>query len=203
MMNPSIQIVEKPDWVSWEEIHEVLWKSHENNREKGIYMAFPALPGDKIKEKIEGNGKMLVALYDGKLVGTAAVTTKHVKVWCGKTDYAFFCFASVLPEYNGKGIFKALDIERERVVKKMGLDKIIGDTHENNQHRLEIARKADYKFVDYKFYKDHYNIVIVKWMNGCPYPQWYIKLRFYMSKFKQRTRYKMVPGNGRVKRFGI
>lgn len=165
----DIQIVEKPDWVSWDEIHDVLWAAHAENRNNGVVMRYPSLTGEEIRQKVEGNGKMLCAFVDGKLVGTAAIITKKAYFWCGHGDYAYVCFASVLPEYNGKGIYKSLDISREELARSMGLDKMLGDTHEKNIHRLKIAEKAGYRFVDIKFYKDHFNVEMVKWLNGCPY----------------------------------
>ena len=202
-MNSDIQIIEKPDWISWNEIHDVLWKAHEQNRKKGINMALPALPGEEIRKRIEGKGKMLVAIIDGKVVGTAAIKKKYANLWCGKEEYAYICFASVLPDYNGQGVYKALDIKREEVALEMGLDKLLGDTHEKNEHRLVIAKKAGYKFVKLSVWKDHYNIVMVKWLNGCPYPTWYIKLRFVFLKSVTKVRYKIDPQKGKKKRFGI
>lgn len=203
MKDSSIQIVEKPDWVSWDEIHNVLWKAHEQNRQNGIKMAFPALPGDKIREKIEGHGKMLVAMDGQKVVGTAAIVIKQFNFWCGKGNYAYCCFASILPEYNGKGIYKALDFKREEFASYIGVTRMIFDTHENNKHRLDIAKKAGYKFVNLKLCKDHYNVVMVKWLNGCPFSESYIKMRFLLSKFYQKARFRMDEEKGRVKRFGI
>lgn len=202
-MNQNIQILERPEWVSWDEIHNVLWKAHEDNRSKGINMAFPALPGEKIQEKIEGRGKMLVAMDGKKVVGTAALIVKVNYLWCGKGDYAYCCFASVLPEYNGRGVYKALDLRREELALSMKLTRMIADTHENNKHRLDIAKKAGYKFVGLKACKDHYNVIMVKWLNGCPYSENYIKLRFLLSKFWKRIRYRMDSKKGRTKRFGI
>ena len=202
-MENSIQIIEKPDWVSWDEIHQVIWKAHADNRNNGVVMRNPSLSGEEICKKIEGKGKMLCAIADGKLVGTAAIIVKFCHLWCGKGNYAYCCFASVLPEYNGKGIYKSLDLKREKLAMTLQLTRMLGDTHENNKHRLDIAKKAGYKFVDYIYCKDHNNVVMVKWLNGCPYPLWYIKLRFLWSKFKKKTRYKMVSGKERVKRFGI
>lgn len=46
-----IEIVEKPEWVSWDDIHDVVWKAHENNRKKGVIMSYPSLPGEKNKGK--------------------------------------------------------------------------------------------------------------------------------------------------------
>jgi GNAT superfamily N-acetyltransferase len=198
-MNQNIQIIEKPEWVSWDEIHNVLWRAHEKNRQNGIIMALPALHGNLIREKIEGHGKMFVALDGEKVVGTAALTIKQFSLWCGKGSYAYLCFASVLPEYNGKGIYKALNLRREELALSMGLVRIIGDTHENNKHRLDIAKKTGYKFVDLKICKDHYNIVMVKWLNECPYSNFYCNLQFTLRKAYKKLRFKP----GRVKRFGI
>ena len=174
----EITIMEKPDWVSWDEIHEVLVKSHAPNRDNGINMRKPSLPGEKIAEEIGKDGKMLVALDGRRVVGTSAIVVKRKSYWCGVKEDKYGCvyFASVLPEYNGLGIYKKLDMRREQESLLMGADKLLGDTHENNQHRLEIAKKAGYKYVDYKFCGDHYNIVFVKWLNGCPYSDfrcWY------------------------------
>lgn len=193
-----IQIVEKPEWVSWDDIHNVLWTAHADNRNKGVVMRYPSLSGEEIRLKIEGHGKMLVALDETKVVGTAAIIVKGAKYWCGKGNYAYICFASVLPEYNGKGIYKALDIKREEIALSMGLERMLGDTHENNTHRLVIAKKAGYRFVDYKPYGDHFNVVMVKWLNGCPYSSFRCEVAFHMRKWSVKTRVLL----GKIKRAG-
>lgn len=195
----QIEILEKPEWVSWDEIHNVLWRAHEQNRQNGIKMAFPALPGDKIREKVEGHGKMLVAMDGQKVVGTAAIIIKKVNIWCGKGEYAYCCFASVLPEYSGMGIYKSLNINREENALRMGLKRMMFDTHEHNKRKIEGDYKAGFKLVDISVWKDHYNVVMVKWLNGCPYPNWYCKMQFYIHKWYKKFRFKP----GRVKRFGI
>lgn len=187
-MDSFIQIVEKPDWVSWDEIHQVIWKAHADNRNNCVVMRYPSLSGEEICQKIEGNGKMLCAIADGKVVGTAAIIVKSSHLWCGKGNYAYCCFASVLPEYNGKGIYKALDLKREELALTLQLTRMLGDTHENNKHRLDIAKKAGYKFVDYKYYKNHYNVVMVKWLNGCPYTEFRRKIEFLKRKLQVKIK---------------
>ena len=56
-MENSIQIIEKPDWVSWDEIREVLWESHAENREQGIVNTYPLLPGDELRRFVGEKGK--------------------------------------------------------------------------------------------------------------------------------------------------
>ena len=34
--------MEKPDWVSWETIHDVLWEAHAENRKNGVFMRYPS-----------------------------------------------------------------------------------------------------------------------------------------------------------------
>ena len=200
-MDSGIQIMEKPDWVSWEEIHEVLWKAHAENREKGMNMAFPALPGEKIRENLEkGHGKMFVALDENnKVIGTAAIKVKSVNLWCGSGDYAYLCFASILREHRGNGIYKSLYLYRERESLKMGLDRILFDTHEHNRRMIDVNSRHGFKPVDISVWKDHYNVVMVKWLNECPYSNFYCNLQFTLRKAYKKLRFKP----GRVKRFGI
>jgi hypothetical protein len=76
-MGANLQIVEKPEWVSWEDIHEVLVKAHAQNRANGINMKKPSLPGEKIAKEIGEEGKMFVAMEDNKVVGTLALIKKR------------------------------------------------------------------------------------------------------------------------------
>ena len=183
-----VQIIEKPEWVSWNEIHDVIWKAHESNRQQGINMRFPALPGEEIKKRVEGNGKMYVALDGNKVVGTAAFRTKKANLWCGKGSYAYYCFASVLPEYRGKGINGQLYEHIESESLRNGLSRIMFDSHEKNSRIAEINQRHGYKKVSYKRYDDHYNIVFVKWLDGCPYSESRCKVEFAIQKLKEKAK---------------
>lgn len=203
MNNMNIQIIEKPDWVSWEEIHDVLIASHTENRSRGIVMSNPMKPAEDIKQLFQSNGKMFVAIVNEKIVGTAGVIIKEFNLWCDKVNnqYADCILDSVLPEYNGRGLFKALDIKREEYARSIGVYKMIGDTHELNTHRLSISKKTGYKNVAYKVCADHFNIVFVKWLNGCPWSDRYVNFKFQISKFRARLLYKMDPVKGRQETF--
>ena len=199
-MGSEIQIIEKPDWLSWDEIHDVLWKAHEQNRNNCINMSFPALSGEKIRERIEGKGKLFVAVINNVLVGTCAVIKKKYNLWCGKGYYGYLCFASVLPEYNGQGIYKSLRDNIEKETLRMNANKVLFETHEANDRMLMANGRYDYKLVDFKVTStDHYNVLMVKWLDGCPYPDWYIKSQFLIRKCYRKLRFK--PGH--VKRFRI
>ena len=136
---------------------------------------------EDLKNKFGDQDKFFVALDGEKVVGTGAVKINKYSLWCNGDDdrYAYVCFAAVLPEYSGKGIYKALDLRREEAAKEMGLTKMLGDTHEKNQHRLDIMTKVGYEFVDYKYCHDHFNIIAVKWLDGCPYSPLKCKFEFW------------------------
>lgn len=198
-----VEFIEKPDWVSWDEIHNAIWQAHAPNREKGIYMTLPSLSGEEIRTKIGTDGKMFVALEDKKVVGTLALIRRTGKKWYHAENYGYLCFGAVLPQYNGKGIYRSLYQIAESYAKQMNLPVLARDTNERNARMLKITKQEGYYFVNYIACKDHFNIVRVKWLNGCPYSESYIKFRFLLSKVYIKTRFKMVPGKGRTKRFGI
>ena len=191
MKDSSIQIIEKPEWVSWDDIKQCLYEAHSVNRAKGISMAHYQWSAEKIQESLGENGFMLVALDGDKLVGTAGIGEKFGNKWYANGRYAYECYASVLPEYAGKGIYKMLEIRREEKAKEEGYDVLIGDTHSKNTHRIEIALKNGFRLV--RFFraasKDHYSVVIVKWLNGCPYSSFYCWIKFEVSKLQALIRF--------------
>ena len=184
-MNTDIQIAEKPDWVSWEDIKRCLTEAHADNRAKGIIMAHYQWPAEKIKDSIGEKGVMLVALDGNKLVGTSAFMEENRSYWYVRSKYAYVCFDGVIAGYSGKGLFRLLDTKREELVKERGYDMLVFDTHVKNRHRQEIALKNGYKYVRYFMAQsgDHNNVVMTKWLNGCPFSNRFIKRRFILSKF--------------------
>lgn len=202
-MDSEIQVTEKPEWVSWDEIHEVLWKAHEQNRKKGVIMSYPSLSGEEIRNKIGDHGKMFVAIEGEKVIGTLALINKVGKQWYNSGQYGYMCFGAVLPECSGKGVYRSLYQLAEATAKQEGLLVLTRDTNENNARMLKITKQEGYHFVECKAYKDHFNIVRAKWLDKCPFPTWYIRTRFILSKTITKLRYKMDPQKGKFKRFGI
>ena len=186
VMEGNIQIVEKPDWVTWADIKQCLYEAHADNRSKGINMAHYKWPVERIKDSLGKNGVVLVALDGKRLVGTAAMGDKVGKSWYTRGPYAYICFDAVLPEYSGKGIFKMLDIKREQLAMDMGYKTLVFDTHSKNTHRQEIATNNGYRLVRYFLAssKDHYSVVMAKWLDGCQYSKVYCWWKFQISRVK-------------------
>lgn len=183
-MNPQIQILEKPDWVSWDDIRQCLYDAHSVNREKEIIMTRYQWPVNKMKEYVESSGVMFVALRDKIVIGTAAFVKKAGNKWYTTGCYASVCFDSVKTDYMGQGIFKMLDTKREETAKNHGLKVLVFDTHINNIHRQKIALNNGYRYVSFTHPNNHYNVIMAKWLDGCPFPSYYCWLRFYYSKIR-------------------
>lgn len=185
-MKNNIQIIEKPDWISWDDIKKCLFDAHIINREKGINMANYQWPAEKIKESIGDNGVMFVALDGDKLVGTAALAEKKSYHWYSKGKCGYLCFACVIPSYSGLGIYHSLLKKREEIAKNQDFDVLYYDTHCKNEKIITYGEKNGYRKV--RFFltksKDHHSIVMAKWLKDCPYSKLYCWWKYSISKVK-------------------
>ena len=202
----EIKIVEKPDWVSWDDIHELLLQAHKKNYEKGIILGYTQMPGYKIKEKLGDEGQCWVAMDGDKIVGTTSVTYFKGTSWWNKgKKVAHGCFTGILREYQGIGIMEELNAKKYEHEREHGADMSEGDTAENNITVLKVFGKEGYKIVSYfASSSNHYSVRIVKWLNGCPFTDEYINRRFRIAKFLTRMQYKpgKVERNRLLTRFG-
>lgn len=197
----EIKIMEKPDWISYEDIHDLLYRAHETNRAKGIVMKTSLLTGEELKHRIGDRGKCFVALDGDKLVGTSSYKVTKRDSWyvCGETIEKML--SGVDPDYKGMHISSMLHEAIEVVVKDEGYAVIETNTAEGNTLMQKINIKRGFVYVSYftPASTDHYSVVMAKWLNGCPFSKKYCKFRFYLKKLFIQARYKP----GAVKRFGI
>lgn len=198
IMKEDIQIIEKPDWVSWDDIKRCLFEAHATNRKKGINMAHYQWTADKIRDSLGDGGIMLVALDGKKVVGTAAIAEKNGGAWYANGRYAYMCFAGVLPDYGGNGIYKNLVKKREEIAELKGYHILLLDTHYYNKAIQEIAMKNGYRLV--RFFRaksgDHYSVVMVKWLHFTPYSSLYCRMKYSLSKIRTIICYPLNKSNG-------
>ena len=90
-------------------------------------------------------------------------------------------------------------VARSNEAKKMGIDCVYFDAHEHNNRILSIQEKSGFIPIGLIVCKDHYNIIMMKWLNGCPYSSWYCRCQYLIRKYFIKLRFKP----GRIKRFGI
>ena len=186
MDRKEVIVTERPETVSWDEISSVLKRAHEKNVRRGIIMAYPHLPSDALRDMVERrNGKMFVALCDGKVVATAAARIRRVKFWFGWRSCVYIFLGAVLPEYSGTGIYGQLARIREQYARDNGIDMMMFDTNVKNRHMLWMSIRNGFRPVDYRVLDDHQSYVMVKWLDGCPY-SWYKCWRMLSYMKRQR-----------------
>lgn len=180
----DIRVIEKPEFISWDAIHNILWKAHENNREKGIIMKFPSLPGEEIQKRIEGKGKIFIALINGELVGCVAFIIKDKKTWYNNGKYFYFCFEGILPNFRGLGIYKMLCEVREKACQEHSINTYVFDTNEKNKRVIEINEKNGFRKVGVKNRGDRYSVTLARWKGDCPYSKIYCMYKYCKSYLK-------------------
>ena len=192
-MNDEIIIIEKPEWITWREIQQVLSSAHGENRRKGINMRKPSLSDKEIAQEIEGKGVMLIAVIGKKVVGTAAILFRKCSKWYNQGEYGYLCFAAVLPEYAGLGVYRRLCEERERIARGKGLKGLLFDTHHKNKHVISINRRNGFRRVAMKSCGDHWNVVMFKWLVNrpplklvCAFHFVYSGIILFLFRFKKR-----------------
>lgn len=166
----EIMILERPANVSWEEICSVLRKAHAENVSKGIILPYPQMSPEELYAKTEGRGaKMFVAMCKGKVVGTGACAVIKKNLWCGKGEYAYCFLDAVLPEYAGQGVYRRIVERQESYAKEINVERMMFDTHEQNRRMIDISKRNGYRPVEYRVRDAHNSVVLVKWLNGCPF----------------------------------
>ena len=84
----DIQFMEKPDWVSWEDVVACIRAADVVNRKKGFHMHIAEVSPDEMKDDLK-DGKCFVALLDNKVIGTLSYKIRFLKKWYrwGKVIY--------------------------------------------------------------------------------------------------------------------
>ncbi len=180
--NTGIVVMEKPDYITYKDISDVLQKAHEQHRNHGIYMRVPHLPPEELEKWIGDEGKCFVAMDGDKLVGTGSYMIRDLSRWYHNGKALELTMDGILPEYQGMKIFKEISDIREESIRNSGYRVIYIDTAVENTRRLQIADKEGYLLVDYFWTGNHYSYGMMKWLDGCPFPPWYCKLRFQVKR---------------------
>lgn len=190
-MRSQIQIIEKPDWVSWDEIHDIIYKAHESNRKKGVDIQNAHLTGEQLRDSLGADGVCFVALDGDKVVATSSVAFHTLNTWYAhgkKVGYA--TLSAVLPEYKGLGLFSELENTRVKYVRNKGCVGLYGKIAEGNSRMWNIKKKDGYFEVSIgrTSFKPHNYITVYKWLEKRKYPVLYIRFRFFWSWLKLRLK---------------
>lgn len=177
--------MEKPDWVSWQQVCDCIRDANVVNDKKGFHMLFSEISPDEIKADLK-EGKCFVALCGEKVVGTLSYKIRNLKKWYVWGKVIYYSYDGILPEYQGTDVYFGLSDLRDKYVRKSGIRNFQFHTAENNKSVIKINKIYGYKLVVFKPTgkgADYYSVTMVKWEDGCPFPDWFLNFMFKLSKF--------------------
>lgn len=191
----DIKVMPKPDWISWDDIRELVVLAHKRNIAKGITMNTTTMTGEDIRKHIGEEGRCFVALSGDKLVGTTSVRIAIGNKWYDKGKIiSKGALSAILPNYQGLGILEEMNELRDAYIAEKKVQVMEGDTPEDNMVVRKFVARNGFKEVRYfpAPYQNHFSVYFVKWLEGCPYSDKYINRRFAISKVITKLQYK--PG---------
>ena len=196
----KIEVIQKPEWVSWEDIHNLLVAAHQKNIARNIVMKSTQLPAEELERRVGLDGRCFVALAGDKLIGTTSVGFYRGIHWYDKGKLvAHSMFTALLPRYQGIGIREEMIQLVDEYAREFGAEMLQGDTPVENTIVRENAFHNGFVEVAYRSFPGHYSVLFVKWLDGNPFPLWYCRLRCLLSKCYTMVRFN-IQGK---KRFGI
>ena len=176
--------MEKPDWVSWEDVLSCLHEAHKVNKRYGFTMPGFDLTMEEFKEKL-GDGRCFVALDGNKVVGVNTVRFIKSRRWCtwGKR-VAYSGLDGILKSYQGTDVYSSLAALRNKCIKESGVEATEFNTAEFNKTVIKHNLRGGAKIVQYAHMTKggYHPIVMVVWKKGCPYPNWVCNCMFKLSK---------------------
>lgn len=191
----EILFMEKPDWVSWDNICKCIHASHQTNKKWGFEMLNSRITASELSERLK-DGKCFVAIDNQTVVGTVSLKIqKNSKKWWAKDILSYHCYDAILPNYRGTDVYLGLKKMRDSYDKDMGIKMIQCNTAEHNKTIIKINEKMGYKLIRFTPTMkgaNYYSVTMVKWIEDCPFPNWFLKFMFYLSKVVSKTLWK--PG---------
>lgn len=196
----EINVMLKPDWVSWESVKDCIVKSHEYNRKRGVVMHNPDMTAQELADYLK-EAYCFVALCGEEVVGTCSLKIVNPKCWWTKDRVGYTCVDAVAPGYKGTDAYFDMRALRNKYINDFGLKVLQFDTHEDNKLVQRMSQKRGYKYVRYCAFPmtNYYSVVMVRWLEGCPFSDNYCNFRFKLSKFLTKLVYKP----GRIFRFKL
>ena len=185
----DIQYMEKPDWVSWEDVIACIRAADVVNHKKGFHMHIAEVSPDEMKDDLK-DGKCFVALLDNKVIGTLSYKIRFLKKWYRWGKVIYYSYDGIRPEFRGSNVYFELSELREKSIRETGVKVYQCHTAVNNKVVIKMNKIYGYKQVLYRpnFNRTDYDsVTLVKWEEGCPFPDWFIKMMFNASKFVTKT----------------
>lgn len=188
-LTDGLVIIPKPDYISWEEITQLLHLGYSERANEGLNYSATHQSVEKTIARV-GDGVCLVALLDGKLIGTESynlIKKKNLKwkKWYQDEEYFYLHSLTVHPDYKRKGIgLKIRNYIRDEAIKN-SVGSLISDTSEDAKWLISWYDRLGHKKVGCVSHlgTNYYSVVMRTPISGKKYSDRYRMFRFYLSYF--------------------
>lgn len=186
-LTDNLVIIPKPDYISWEEITQLLHIGYAERVDEGLHYSATDQSVQKTIERVE-DGVCLVALFNGKLVATESyklVESKNLKrkKWFQDDSYYYLHSLTVHPDFKRKGIgLKIRNVIRDEAIKN-NIPSLISDTSEDAKWLIKWYSRLGHKKVGYmsRTSTNYYSVIMRTPIHGKAIPNNYRKFRFFLS----------------------
>lgn len=195
-----IRIEERPDHISYKELCDLIHEAHTVNRDRGLIYGTSKISEDDLGRKFRAGTVCFVAFDGDQLVGMACVSVRRINKWYHKGETAYLELFAVKPGNQGKGIARKLRDYCIEHAKRMGMKTCLSVSAEKNVAMRKIYSSIGFLQVGYGAGKSNnfYSIFYMKWIDKCPFSNYYVSFRFKVDRFLHRLVYR--PGGNM--RFG-
>ena len=182
----NIKIVEKSNFVSWEEITELIHDAYAEREKQNLHFAaFKSTPEENAQKIIDG--KKVVGLVFLKCPSWPYLTNKNGKEkWYCDKNYGTVINLSVKEKYKSRGIGRKLLEKLIEECNKQKLDSIMIDTSSSLKRLNKFYDSYGFKKIDYISWPttNYYTVIRRLNLNGKNYNFIYRNLKYYWSKIK-------------------
>lgn len=192
MIDDELIIIQKPEYISWEEITELLHLAFKQRLDQGLeYVAAKQDVETTIKRAADNI--CLVALINNKLVGTATLQIKKVdknnKKWFYESSYGYLNQLAVHPEYKSKGIGGKLQSEVLRLCYEYKVDAMFVDTSVHAKDLLSWYRRMSAQKVEYLSHPttNYYSVRFRTPIMGKKFRDEYVSFRYLLSELRCKS----------------
>ena len=185
--------MEKPEWVSWDSVRECLNAAHKTNKKSGFEMRNSTITTEDLLEMVK-DAHCFVALVEDKVVGVTCFRIENKKKWYVREPVIYHFCDGILPEYRGTDVFLKLADLKTKAIEKTSIRIQLFRTSEHNKVVIKMNQRFGFKLVQFhptpKKIANYYNVTMVRWDDGCPFPDWFLKFMFNLSKVVTKTFFK-------------
>lgn len=189
----EIQFMEKPDWVSWDDIRICLNRAHQMNKKRGFEMMNASITTEELVANVR-DSHCFVAMDGNKVVGVACVRIENCRKWYVRGPVIYYFCDGVLPEYRGTDVYFGLNEIKYRYVGETGIKIHKFHTSAHNKIIIKMNKKWGFKLVQFQPTKNkkngYYQVTMVKWDEGCPFPDSFLNFMFKLSKIVTKIFFK-------------